>query len=181
MRRYMMLEIVPFKILRRKILSFGLPVFFLLLHSCSTPEMPRVGQTAPDFSLRNLSDVKITLGDLTKKGPVLVNFWASWCGPCKEEVPMLNRIYREYGQRGLTVVGISVEDPNDAVKYFMKRHEVQYSILLDSKGQVARRYALIGFPTNLLLDRNGKILFQKPGIIDERTFAALKPMIEQSI
>ena len=148
-------------------------VLLLSLHQCSKPDLPQIGQQAPEFTLKNLNGDKIKLLDLSQKGTVLVNFWASWCAPCKEEVPTLNEIQRKYRDRGLTVVGVSVEDPAPAVVSFMKRHNVQYSVLLDSDGRVSRRYGLIGFPTNILIDRQGKILFLKPGLIDEKEMAAM--------
>jgi cytochrome c biogenesis protein CcmG/thiol:disulfide interchange protein DsbE len=155
--------------------TFVLWILLLLLssHQCSRPDLPQIGQQAPEFTLKNLNGDKIKLMDLSHKGTVLVNFWASWCAPCKEEVPTLNQIQQKYKDRGLTVVGVSVEDPAPAVVSFMKRHNVQYSVLLDSDGRVSRRYGLIGFPTNILIDRQGKIVFLRPGLIDEKEMVAM--------
>jgi cytochrome c biogenesis protein CcmG/thiol:disulfide interchange protein DsbE len=157
----------------RRISILWIFVLLFSLNQCSKPDLPQIGQHAPEFTLKNLNGDKIKLLDLSQKGTVLVNFWASWCAPCKEEVPTLNEIQRKYRDRGLTVVGVSVEDPAPAVVSFMKRHNVQYSVLLDSDGRVSRRYGLIGFPTNILIDRQGKILFLKPGLIDEKEMAAM--------
>jgi len=88
-------------------------------NQCSKPDLPQIGHQAPEFTLKNLNGDKIKLLDLSQKGTVLVNFWASWCAPCKEEVPALNQIQQKYKDRGLTVVGISVEDPAPAVLSFM--------------------------------------------------------------
>ncbi|MCI0416240.1 TlpA family protein disulfide reductase [bacterium] len=136
---------------------------------CSKPNLPQVGQQAPEFTLKNLKGEKVKLQVLTQKGMVLVNFAASWCAPCKQEAARLNWIH----QRGLTVVSIFVEDPAPAVISFMKKHNVQYPVLLDSEGRVARRYGFIDFPTNILINEQGKIHFLKTGIIDEKMVAAI--------
>jgi peroxiredoxin len=161
---------------RKKNAPFWILLFLLIgLNQCSKPDLPTVGQKAPEFTLKNLNGEKIRLLELTRNGTVLLNFWASWSVPCKKEVPVLNQIQQKYKDRGLTLVGVSVEDPATAVVSFMKMFNVQYSVLLDSDGRVARRYGLTGYPTNILIDKQGKILFLKHGIIDERDMVKMWP------
>ena len=162
---------------RKKNAPFWILLFLLIgLHQCSKPALPTIGQKAPEFTLKNLNGEKIRLLDLERKGTVLLlNFWASWSAPCKQEVPVLNQIQQKYKDYGLTVVGISVEDPATAVFSFMKMLNVQYPLLLDSEGRVARRYGVIRYPTNVLIDKHGEILFVKQGMIDEKEIAKRWP------
>jgi peroxiredoxin len=161
---------------RKKNVPFWILLFLLIgLNQCSKPALPTIGEKAPEFTLKNLNGEKIRLLDLERKGTVLLNFWASWSAPCKQEVPVLNQLQQKYKDRGLTVLGISVEDPVTAVFSFMKTLNVQYPLLLDSEGRVARRYGVIRYPTNVLIDKHGKILFVKQGILDEKEIAKRWP------
>ena len=158
--------------MKKKNVPLWILSFLLIgLNQCSKPALPTIGQKAPEFTLKNLNGEKIRLLDLERKGTVLLNFWASWSAPCKQEVPVLNQIHRKYKNRDLTVVGISVEDPATAVFSFMKMLNVQYPLLLDSEGRVARRYGIIRYPTNVLIDKHGEILFVKQGMINEKEIA----------
>jgi len=153
-----------------------------LVSQCSRdiPEIPRAGERAPDFSLKSLTGERVSLKDLTRKGLVLVNFWATWCAPCKAEVPILNQICQKYWSNGLSVVGISVEEPKDVVASFCRRNQVQYTILLDPEGDIAKRYGLIAVPTTVILNQQGIVLFQKSGIINEQMTTALETMLEKT-
>jgi peroxiredoxin len=132
-----------------------------------------VGAAAPGFSLESLAGGRISLNELQQRGMVLVNFWATWCSLCKAEVPLLNKIQQDFKTKGLTVVGVSVEDRKDMVSAFRRRHDIQYSILLDPSGDVAKRYGLFALPMTVLVDRNGKVVLRKYGVIDEQVTATL--------
>jgi cytochrome c biogenesis protein CcmG/thiol:disulfide interchange protein DsbE len=151
-----------------------------LLAGCSPGVVrpPEVGSPAPAFALRGLDGETVTLGALTGGRAVLLNFWASWCAPCKAEVPVLNEIHERYAERGLSVVGIAVGERQDVVEAFMRRHELRYPVLLDGDSSVARRYGLIGVPMNILVDRDGIVSIVKTGSVDDAMLAALEELPE---
>jgi peroxiredoxin len=132
-----------------------------------------MGKAAPSFRLHDLRGETADLRTFTARGAVLVNFWASWCAPCKEEIPLLNELNRKYRDRGITIVGVSVEEAKTVVEAFKRRHPIDYPVLLDSDGAVSRRYGLIGMPMTVIVDRTGVVSLQKYGIVDEGVLAAL--------
>jgi peroxiredoxin len=153
-------------------------VVALFASQCSRGELGTltVGKAAPSFKLIDLKGNAVDLKSLTANGAVLVNFWASWCAPCKEEIPLLNELHRKYRDRGITIVGVSVEEDKTVVEAFKRRHPLDYPILLDSDGAVSRRYGLIGMPMTVVVDRTGVVSVQRYGIIDDQVVAALERM-----
>jgi peroxiredoxin len=141
-------------------------------------ELPSIsiGDKAPVFSLVNLRGDAVSLRDF--KGVTLVNFWASWCDPCKAEVPILNQLQQTLSSAGITVVGVSVEEPKAAVDAFVRKHHIEYPVLLDGDGSVSRRYGLIGMPMNVIVDRKGVVSTLKYGVVDAQMMAALTAMGE---
>ena len=132
-----------------------------------------VGEEAPVFKLANLRGERVSLREF-RRGTTLVNFWASWCDPCKKEVPVLNELQQSLSASGVTIVGISVEEPREAVDAFVRKHQIQYPVLLDSDGSISRRYGLIGLPMNVIVDREGVVSMVKAGAVDEPMIAALR-------
>lgn len=122
------------------------------------------GDTAPDFRLAGLDGKPVKLTDLqrdAKKGTkrvVLLDFWATWCPPCRAEVPHLQRLHEKYGRKGLVVVGISQDaDGAKAVKPFADKHKLTYVQLLDQKHEAARKYKVGPIPTTYIIGPDGKI------------------------
>ena len=140
---------------------------------------PEVGQQAPDFTLRGLSGARSGLRDLQKNGPVVLNFWASWCAPCKAEVPLLNEVHRKFQGKGLTVVGIDVEERSDTVLAFYRKRRIEYPVLLDSDGSVAKRYGLLSYPMTVVVDQQGTILFRELKMLDEQSVRRLELVINK--
>jgi len=132
-----------------------------------------VGEEAPVFKLVNLRGERVSLRDF-RRGTTLVNFWASWCDPCKKEVPLLNELQQSLKASGVTIVGVSVEEPRDVVDAFVRKHQIQYPVLLDSDGSISRRYGLIGLPMNVVVDREGVISMVRAGAVDDPMIAALR-------
>jgi cytochrome c biogenesis protein CcmG, thiol:disulfide interchange protein DsbE len=121
---------------------------------------------APDFTLERLDrDGDLTLSSLRGKAVVL-NAWASWCGPCKEEAPILEQIWRKDRARGLVVVGLDAKDFRKDARRFVRRFDLTFPIVYDGPGDVARRYGVTGFPETFVLDRSGKVVDAFAGAVD---------------
>jgi peroxiredoxin len=142
--------------------------------------MREVGEQAPEFRLKSLSGSQSGLKDLQQNGFVLLNFWATWCAPCKAEVPVLNEIHRKFRNSGLTVVGIDVEERNDTVSTFYRKRQMQYLVLLDSDGAVAKRYGVLSYPMTVVVDQRGKILFRELKVLNEAAIKRLETITNES-
>jgi cytochrome c biogenesis protein CcmG/thiol:disulfide interchange protein DsbE len=131
--------------------------------SLSADERPAVGYKAPGFSLEALnSNETYTLEGLNK--PVVINFWASWCGPCREEAPDLVSFYEEYkGEIEIYAVNMTSTDSLKEIQRFVDQYGFTFPILLDQEGDVGRAYQVIGIPTTFFVDENGHILHKIPG------------------
>lgn len=113
------------------------------------------------FTLKNLEDQDVSLGALLSQNKVvLINFWATWCPPCREEIPDLVKFQEKYGASGFTVLGVDVGESKAKVSKFAKKFGMNYPIVLDSQMAVATRYKIVGIPTSLLVNSEGKILGQ---------------------
>jgi thiol-disulfide isomerase/thioredoxin len=111
---------------------------------------------APDFTLKSLNGQEITLSKLRGK-VVLLDFWATWCGPCKESIPHLVQIYKAYQQKGLEILGMNLDRGNvDTVRRFVKLMDIPYPIIITPQ-RAEREYRVIGLPTTILLDKQGRI------------------------
>ncbi len=132
---------------------------------------PSVGR-APAFTLSALDGRTVSSASF-KGHVVLVNFWATWCGPCRQEMPALDRLDRQYAHAGLTMVGISVDTGPGPVKALLARFPVHYTILLDADTRVSTAYHVETMPSTFIIDRHGVVRYvhhgYRPG--DERAYA----------
>lgn len=111
---------------------------------------------APDFTLRSAEGRNLRLSE--QRGQVvLVNFWATWCGPCKQEMPHLNRLYEKYRSAGFVLLGVSVDDDPKAAQALAERLGLRFPVLFDAGKAVSRLYALDSMPSTVLIDRDGKV------------------------
>jgi peroxiredoxin len=120
------------------------------------------GAPAPAFQLRSSANTELSLNDL-KGQVVLINFWASWCGPCRQEMPVLEQLYRKYKSAGVTLLGVNVEPKTADAEGFLKSTPVSFPILFDPDSKVSRLYEVSGMPSTVILDRSGKIRFVHQG------------------
>ena len=122
------------------------------------PPSPREGFSAPDFSLELLGGGQVTLSELRGK-VVLVNLWASWCPPCRAEMPAIERVYRSYKDLGLVVLGVNTtnQDSESAAASFVQEMGLSFPIPLDRSGAVSASYNLRGLPSSYFIDRQGII------------------------
>jgi peroxiredoxin len=130
------------------------------------------GQSAPDFELADLNGKPVKLSDYHGKA-VVVNFWATWCGPCKTEMPWLVDLQQKYGPEGLQILGVAMDDSGkDTITEFAKDMHINYPVLM-GKEAVAQRYGNVQFlPATFYVDRNGKIVDRVFGIVDRSEIEA---------
>jgi thiol-disulfide isomerase/thioredoxin len=117
---------------------------------------------APNFTLKSLGGKNLKLSEMTGN-VVLINFWASWCGPCREEMPLLNDLHKKYEPLGFTVLGVNVEEDARNARGFLKNFPVDFPIVLDNKNQVSKKYNVIAMPTTVVVDRDGNMRFLHKG------------------
>jgi len=119
---------------------------------------PRPGFLAPDFSLQTADGETIRLSELRGR-PVLINVWASWCIPCRSEMPALERVYQQYRDLGFEILGINSTVQDDPIKAvtFAKQQGLTFPILLDNEGEVTKTYQVRALPTSFFVDANGII------------------------
>ena len=122
---------------------------------------------APAFTLDRLDrDGQLGVGDLKGKA-VVVNFWASWCVPCRDEAPVLQTTYERYRDQGLVVLGIDVNDFHQDARRFMKRYGLTYPVVYDGKGSTVGKWGVRGFPETFFVDRTGKLVGERiEGAVD---------------
>ncbi|HEX7196839.1 MAG TPA: TlpA disulfide reductase family protein [Candidatus Limnocylindria bacterium] len=123
-----------------------------------------IGSIAPDFVLADLDGNPVRLADLRGR-PVIVNFWASWCGPCVEEFPLLREAAARHADDGLAVVGIVWRDRSEAARDFMRRNGATWAAAMDPGERVARDYGILGPPETYFIGRDGTIVARQIGQI----------------
>jgi len=131
-----------------------------------------VGQSAPAFALKDLDGKEVNLSDF-KGNVVILDFWATWCGPCVMEIPHFIELQKQYKDRGVTIVGISVDmEGIEVVKSFVQKHQVNYPILM-ADAKVQQSYGEIqAIPTTFVIDTSGTIQKQYVGYRDKSVFEA---------
>jgi len=124
----------------------------------------QVGQPAPDFTLQDLEGRTWTLRQL-KGRPVMINFWATWCPPCRLEMPLMQRAYEKYGDQGFIILAVNIRTDRgrEAVEAFVKELGLTFPILLDTTGQVEELYRVRAYPTSFFVSRDGVITDIKRG------------------
>jgi peroxiredoxin len=125
---------------------------------------------APDFTLNAQTGKPVELTQF-KGQVVMLNFWASWCGPCRQEMPLLDSIYKKYGKLGFTMIGVNVEPDSKAANDWLKQTPVTFPILYDTDSKVSKLYGVSGMPSTVIVDRKGTVRMihhgYKPGDEEE--------------
>lgn len=125
---------------------------------------------APDFALKNIGGGNVRLSE--QRGEVvLLNFWASWCGPCRQEMPVLDTLHQRYNKLGFSVIGVNVDKDRALAEKILKDIPVTFAILLDDTGSVSSSFNVSAMPTSVLIDRDGNMRYlhkgYKPGYEQE--------------
>jgi thiol-disulfide isomerase/thioredoxin len=137
-----------------------------------------VGQSAPDFDLAG-SLAAVKLSDYKGK-TVYLDFWASWCGPCKQSFPWMNEMQSRYGAKGFRVVGVNVDQKTDDAKAFLKTTPASFDVAFDQSGKTPKTYAIKGMPTSILIGPDGKVISVHSGFKNEQR-AELEAQIQQAL
>ena len=149
-------------------------VFALLVMTASHGFAASVDGPAPDFTLPGKDTGNIRLSELRGR-VVMLNFWASWCGPCRQEMPLLDALHKRYEPLGFTLLGINVEEDTAAARRYLNDVPVGFPILFDSRNEVTRAYDVQAMPSTVLVDRDGRMRFlhrgYKPG--DEAQYSKM--------
>ena len=145
-------------LIQNKFLKLFNILALLILFSVSAKAQVKEGENAPNFTLKNLDGKEISLNQFRGKH-VLINFWATWCGPCKIEMPSLEALYERFKDRNFVLLAIS----NDMfganiVKPFVKAHNINFPVLLDQRLKVSNTFGVVSLPTTFMIDPQGKII-----------------------
>ncbi|MFV9675229.1 MAG: peroxiredoxin family protein [Anaerolineales bacterium] len=124
------------------------------------------GALAPDFTLVNLEGENVSLSDF-KGQPVLINLWATWCGPCRIEMPTIQSRFEEYRDEGFIVLAVNFDEPRADVQSFRDKFELTFQTLLDPGAEVQKLYRTRSYPTSFFVDRKGVIQAQHIGVMTE--------------
>ena len=124
--------------------------------------LPAVGAAAPDFASKSDSGRNVRLSELRGQ-VVLINFWASWCGPCRQELPLLNKVYAQYRAAGFMLLAVNVDDNRKDADAMLKRLDLRFPILFDGNKNVAKLYGVDTMPATLLIDRDGRVRYVHRG------------------
>lgn len=137
--------------------SLALAVFVLLALTVSTASeaaAPVKNQPASDFTLKSRDGDNRRLSE-ERGNIVIVNFWASWCGPCREELPAFEEMYQEYADLGVTILGVNVDDDSSKADVLLNDIDITFPVLYDPNGEVSELYDVSAMPTTVMIDRDG--------------------------
>ena len=128
---------------------------------------PQIGQPAPDFTLRDLQGQPMTLSELRGR-PVVVNFFATWCAPCRIEMPLLQVAYQYYQPAGLVIIGLATQESPDLVREFTTTRQLTFPIVIDPTGQVTEGYRARAYPTSIFINAEGVVTDVHRGMLNPK-------------
>jgi thiol-disulfide isomerase/thioredoxin len=117
------------------------------------------------------------------RGKVLfLNLWATWCGPCRAEMPSMEKLYQRFKDKGLDILAVNIQERKADVEAFMRRNKLTFPAALDEDGRIAQQYGVMGIPTSYILDRQGRVILRLVGSInwdDPKIFAAFEALLAE--
>jgi peroxiredoxin len=166
--------IIRFSIL----LIMSLAVIYTLYQSAFAEKtIVQPGDQAPNFVLEDMNGNNIKLSELKGKG-VFLNFWGTWCKPCEEEMPYMERQYNYFKDYGVEILAVNIAESDVAIEAFVKKHGLTFPILKDKNRVVTEAYDITPIPTTFLIDKNGKVLKVITGSMSERDVANYMELIK---
>lgn len=137
-------------------------LMLVMIFSSGLSAAKEINQPAPNFTLKSLSGKNLKLSEFRGQ-VILLNFWASWCGPCRQEMPILEEIHNRYKDLGFSVLGVNVDSDPEKAKQLLKDTPVSFPILLDMQNRTSELYHLEAMPTTILIDRDGTMRYLHKG------------------
>ena len=119
---------------------------------------------APDFTLKSRSGKNVKLSELRGE-VVMINFWASWCGPCRQEMPLLEDMYKKYSDLGFVLLGVNVEEDSSKAGELLREIPVSFPILYDNKNEATKLYNVVAMPSTVMVDRDGNMRYLHRGYL----------------
>jgi peroxiredoxin len=159
----------------KRILIYGMVALCLLglyiasRRSAQKPRPAASGNLAPGFTITDLDGKKLSLTDYNGK-VVLLDFWATWCTPCREEIPHFVEMQNKYGSQGFQVIGISMDDDAKPVREFYQKYNLNYPVAIGDDKLAERFGGVLGLPVNFVIDRQGRIYAKHLGATDVSVF-----------
>jgi len=150
------------KLKNKSPIIFSILVAIACLTLSTTASAVKVKQVAPDFTLASNTGSNIRLKDLRGK-VVMINFWATWCAPCRKELPLLNILYNKYKSKGFVLLGVNIDDRSTLAKKMLKELKINFPVLFDHNQATSEAYDLQAMPSTFILDKNGVIRFSHYG------------------
>ncbi|MBP1988933.1 thiol-disulfide oxidoreductase ResA [Paenibacillus eucommiae] len=148
------------------VLVIGVLTIISNLSATSDKKYPQVGDKAPDFTLLDLNGQPHNLSDFKGKN-ILINFWGTFCKPCKDEMPALQRQYEKWNEQGVVFLAVNMDTSEITVQSFMDQYNLNLPVLLDSKEQVRKNYGVMDYPSTFFIGKDGKIVIKKIGEMKE--------------
>jgi peroxiredoxin len=151
-----------------KNLTLGLLVSMMAATSLASSSLE--GRAAPDFALKSSTGENLRLSEYRGE-VVMVNFWATWCGPCRQEMPLLDELYQRYQRVGFNLLGVNIDDDSRRAMQMISELGVNFPVLFDARKEVSKLYEVEAMPVTVLIDREGNVRFvhhgYKPGYEDK--------------
>lgn len=163
----------------RRLLSLYI-TFLLSLLTVTTPSSAQIitNQAVPDVVVQT-GNQSVQLRALTGQ-VVYVDFWASWCGPCRKSFPWMNELQSRYGAKGLKVIAINVDSDPQQARAFLQEHPARFDVAYDAQGKIASQFGLSVMPSSYLIDKQGKVILIHKGFL-EKDVAELERLIQSAL
>lgn len=149
-----------------KIKNLILGVVFSVFAATSLASSGMTGRPAPDFALKSSSGENLRLSEF-RGDVVMVNFWATWCGPCRQEMPLLDQLYSRYARVGFSLLGVNIDDDSRRAMDMVSELGVSFPVLFDAQKEVSKLYQVDAMPVTVIIDREGNVRYvhhgYKPG------------------
>ena len=153
-----------------KIRNTIIALVFSVLAASSLASSGLEGQTAPDFALKSSTGENLRLSEY-RGDVVMINFWATWCGPCRQEMPLLDELYSRYQRVGFNLLGVNIDDDSRRAMQMAEELGIDFPVLFDARKEVSRLYEVEAMPVTVLVDREGTVRYvhhgYKPGYEDK--------------
>ena len=152
--------------IKQKLAGLGIVLASMLFASSAFASSVKLSEPAPDFTLKSLEGSNLRLEEYRGQ-VVLINFWASWCGPCRQEMPVLDRLHQRYEDTGFAVLGVNVEGEERPARELVEKTNVTFPVVIDDGQKVSELYDLKAMPSTVVVDRDGVVRYvhrgYKPG------------------